>query len=175
MSTPMLRATPFPRFASMALVAVAGVIASGHATAQGTVNATASASKPAGPRYIHYNLTLTGRDSSGAYNWAGNVTGAVSGHAAVQLRFPNVAPSIPGTLPLVTHWVVTASPESQSFEASLTGSIDLASAKTHFAGTVTTGPWTGQIVETNSQVFNRAANGTLSNSVGTITILPPKS
>jgi hypothetical protein len=172
----MFRPTAFERWAVAVLVAVGTTTASRSIGGQ-TTAAPNGATNPsqARTRQLHYHISLAKRDtSSGAYIWTGHVDGAVTGGARMELRFPDTPPQIPGTLPLQTHWVVTASPASESFEANLTGTIDLASAKTHLVGTIVGGRWTGQLLETNSQVFHRAPNGTLSDSYGTITISPQR-
>jgi hypothetical protein len=163
----------------LALVFLLGVVTVGAGRSIGAQTTAASnspsnASQP-GTQKIHYHISLAKRDTSGTYLWHGRVDGAVTGEARMELRFPDMRPQIPGTLPLETHWIVTASPASESFEAKLKGTIDLASGKTHLVGTIVGGPGalSGRVVETNSQVFHRAPNGTLSDSDGTITISPP--
>jgi len=150
-----------------AFAAYASLSAAGQAT---------PSSPPSPPRqgvqHVRYHLTLSSLDSSGIYVWNGTVSGAVTGRAKVQVRFPNGPPQKPGTLPLQAHWVVTATPASQSFDASLTGMIDLASGKTHYAGAIESGPWSGRAIEMNSQLFNRGPNGALSASDGALMILP---
>jgi outer membrane protein assembly factor BamB len=168
----MFGPTHVERLALAVLVGVGTARASrgtgGQATA--TSNSVTNASQP-GTRQLHYHIGLAARDTSlGAYIWSGRVDGAVTGRAKMELRFPDMPPQIPGTLPIQTHWIVTASPASRSFEARLTGTVDLASGKTHLVGTITAGPWSGHVVETNSQVFNRGPNGALSDSDGTLTI-----
>lgn len=166
----MLGPTHIERLALAVLVTVGTANESRSGQAAPASNSAANASQP-GTRHLRYHINLATRDtSSGAYIWSGRVDGAVTGRARMELRFPAMPPRIPGTLPLQTHWVVTASPASESFEANLTGRIDLASGKTHLVGTIVGGPWSGHLVETNSQVFHRAPNGTLSESDGTITI-----
>jgi hypothetical protein len=171
----MFGATHVERLVLAAVVGVVTVSASrsigGQSTA--TSNSGANASHPE-TRTLHYHVSLVARDTSGAYVWAGRVDGSLNGRARMELRFPDMRPQIPGTLPMKTHWVVTASPGPESFEANLSGTIDLASGKTHLVGAIVSGPWSGHLVETNSQVFHRAPNGTLSASDGTMTISPQR-
>jgi hypothetical protein len=171
----MFATTRVEHFAVAVFVGAGSVIAARSSGGQTIAPSRAATTAQPGARQVHYHIRLIGRDTaSGVYTWRGRVDGGVTGNATMELQFPPRPPQIPGTLPLQTRWIVTASPASQSFEANLTGTIDLASRKTHLVGTITGGPWSGQAVESNSQVFNRAPNGALSASDGALTILPQR-
>lgn len=118
-----------------------------------------------------YHLALIHRDTSGVYTWTGPVQGAVTGRATVTLEFQSAAGPTPGAALIWTHWVVDATPASQSFEASLSGTGDIVAGKTHLVGTVIRGAGRGQIIETESDLGYGGPNGTLSQSDGAITIL----
>lgn len=131
--------------------------------------------QPAKTQQLHYHLKLMGRDSSGAYNWAGEVDGFANGHATVTLRMTDEQlkePEKSGALPIRTHWVVDATPQSQSLELSLSGVIFLPAGNTHLIGAIIGGNGRGQVVETRSQIQNFGTNGTVSDCDGTITIWP---
>lgn len=127
-------------------------------------------------QYIRYHLLLTKRDTAtGAYVWAGRVSGAVTGHAAMEANFQEERSAQPGAVVIHTHWTVTATRESRSFEASLSGTMDMTTSKTHLVGTIDTGTWRGQKIETNSQLLNGGPNKTVSKVDGMMTIWLPDS
>lgn len=122
---------------------------------------------------LHYRLKLQKRDSSGAYDWVGDVDGFVNGHATVTLRYQSAAPIGNGAFPVETHWHVTGATNSDSLEATLSGALIIPSGKTHLIGAIIRGAGRGQMVETRSQITNLGVAGTVSNCDGTITIYPP--
>lgn len=123
---------------------------------------------------INYHLKLTGRDSSGAYDWEGSVDGFVTGHATVTLRPQDAPPKPPGAFPIETHWhVQAAAANTDVLEATLSGVLTLPSGKTHLVGAIIRGAGRGQEVETRSQITNFGVAGAVSNCDGTITISPP--
>lgn len=131
--------------------------------------------QPAKTQQLHYHLKLMGRDSSGVYDWAGEVDGFANGHATVTLRLtdePLKASEKLGALPIRTHWVVDATPQPQSLELSLSGVIYMPAGNTHLIGAIIGGKGRGQVVETRSQIQNLGTNGTVSDCDGTITIWP---
>ncbi|HEX7337217.1 MAG TPA: hypothetical protein VF252_08420 [Gemmatimonadales bacterium] len=119
---------------------------------------------------LSYRLDLDGRDTAGHYNWSGLITGATEGRAAVQLVFQKGAAPEPGLAPVETRWVVRATPDTDSFEAVLHGTIDLVSGRAHLVGVITAGAGQGRQIETNSQLFNLGPNAALSESTGTMKI-----
>lgn len=121
---------------------------------------------------LHYHLKLTHRDASN-YAWTGRVTGAVDGPATVTLQFQGTPADKPADALVQTRWIVRATPDSDSFEASLSGTIDVASGKTHLVGAIIKGAGRGQEIETRSQLLNFGPHGTMSDADGTITIFAP--
>lgn len=119
---------------------------------------------------LSYRLQLDGRDSTGQYHWSGSINGATHGQAAVLLTFANGQPAHPGLAPVQTRWLVRASPDAESFEATLNGTIDMSSGRTHLVGVITAGADRGRRVETNSQLFNLGEHAALSESSGTMSI-----
>jgi hypothetical protein len=122
---------------------------------------------------LHYHLKLTQRDTTGNYAWVGRVTGAVNGRATVTLQFQGTPADKPAEALVQSRWIVRATPDSDSFEASLSGTIDIASGETHLVGAIVKGAGRGQEIETRSQLLNLGPNGTMSDADGAITIFPP--
>lgn len=119
---------------------------------------------------LSYRLDLNGRDTAGHYNWSGLVDGVTHGSASVQLVFQQGAAPAPGVAPVETRWVVRATPDTDSFEAVLHGTLDLVSGRAHLVGVITAGAGQGRRIETNSQLFNLGPNAALSESSGTMRI-----
>ena len=119
-----------------------------------------------------YHLTLTGRDTSGAYAWTGTVSGAVTGRATVTVRFHDAPGPRAGATFMDSHWVIDATPASNSFEASLSGTGDMVAGKTKLAGTIVAGAGRGQKIETESNLAFRGRNGEMSGSDGVLTVWP---
>jgi hypothetical protein len=119
---------------------------------------------------LSYQLTLDGRDTSGQYNWSGTIDGRTKGQAAVQLSFRDEQSTSPGLAPVQARWLVRATPDSKSFEATLNGTIDMVSGRAHLIGVIVSGAGRGQRVETNSQLFNFGEHSALSETSGTMSI-----
>ena len=130
-------------------------------------------SEPLDVRELSYRLQLDGRDTTGHYNWSGSVDGPTRGRAAVRLAFQNGPSLHPGLAPVQTRWVVRATPDTESFEAALNGTIDMVSGRAHLVGVIIAGAGRGQRIETNSQLFNLGPNAALSESNGTMKIAGP--
>lgn len=127
--------------------------------------------KPLNDIELSYRLQLDSRDSTtGHYKWSGSVDGATHGHAIVDLTFQKGAATEPGLAPVQTRWIVSATPARKSFEASLSGTMDMGSGRVHLVGAIIAGAGRGQRVETNSQVFNLGPNASLSESNGIMRI-----
>ena len=126
--------------------------------------------EPVELRPIAYHAHLTRLDASGIYHWAGALSGSTDARAEVDASFD--AGTIPGGMPVRTHWRVTMKPDSLSFEASLSGVVDPRTGRTHLIGAIIRGHGRGQMVETASQWANRGPDGTLSTN-GVMTIWPP--
>jgi hypothetical protein len=124
---------------------------------------------------VRYHVKLVHRDTSGTYVWTGSVDGAVTGTATMELRFQEGRSQVAGTELIQTHWMVKATPESKSFEASLSGTVHSTSLKTHLSGTIMAGPGRGQQIFTDSQVFTKGTQHVLSEIEGMFTIMPPAS
>jgi hypothetical protein len=122
---------------------------------------------------VRYRVKLVHRDTSGTYVWTGSVDGAVTGTARMELRFQEGRSQVAGTELIQTHWMVKATPESKSFEASLSGTVHSTSLKTHLSGTIMAGPGRGQQIFTDSQVFTEGTQHVLSEIEGMFTIMPP--
>jgi hypothetical protein len=103
----------------------------------------------------------------------GSVHGEVIGQAAVELRFQSRPAWIPGAAPVETHRVVNATPESESFEARLSGTIEVVSGKAHLVGAIVNGAGKGQMIETDSRLLNQGPHGSRSDAVGMMTISLP--
>ncbi len=121
-----------------------------------------------------YHLTLTGRDTSGAYAWTGPVNGAVTGRATVAVRFQERPGPKPSVAFIDSHWVVSATPASNSFEARLSGTGDIVSGRTHLVGTIIGGAGRGQKIETESNLAFRGPSAEMSGSDGVITVWPQR-
>jgi hypothetical protein len=119
---------------------------------------------------LAYRLQLDGRDTTGQYLWSGSVEGPTHGEATVRLSFQNGQSPHPGRAPVQTRWLVRASREAESFEATLNGTIDMVSGRAHLVGVIIAGAGRGQRVETNSQLFNLGENAALSEASGTMSI-----
>jgi hypothetical protein len=119
---------------------------------------------------LSYRLSLDGRDAAGQYNWSGTIEGRTHGQAAVQLSFRNEPSVGPGLAPVQTRWLVLATQDSRSFEATLNGTIDMVSGRAHLIGVIVAGAGRGQRVETYSQLFNFGVHAALSESSGTMSI-----
>jgi len=136
-------------------------------------NALSVQAEPLNDLELSYRLQLDGRDTTGHYNWSGTVEGPTHGRASVELTFQRGPSPQPGLAPVQTRWIVRATPARKSFEAALSGTIDLASGRAHLVGAIIAGAGRGQRIETNSQLFNLGPNESLSESNGTMRIAGP--
>ena len=159
----------------MAIGALSALVLTRPLSAQGTPvrNVLSVQSEPLDAVELSYRLQLDGRDSSGQYNWSGSVDGATHGRATVSLTFQKGSSPQPGLAPVQTRWTVRATPARKSFEAALSGTMDMVSGRVHLVGAIIAGAGRGQRVETNSQVFNLGPNAALSESNGIMTIAGP--
>ena len=73
-------------------------------------------------------------------------------------------------IPVYSHWVVTAVPASESFEAKLSGTVETVSGQTHLVGKITESANKGRRVETSSRLLNFGPNRSLSDIDGNMTI-----
>lgn len=154
-------------------VVTPGVVSTLRSTTTSHHQAVVIGTRSAKTQVIHYHLRLTRRDSSGGYDWAGEVDGFVNGHATVTLRYQDAAPNRPGAFPIETHWHLKGATDSESLEATLSGVLTLPSGKTHLIGAIIGGAGRGREVETRSQITNLGVADTMSDCDGTITIFPP--
>ncbi|HWZ60191.1 MAG TPA: hypothetical protein VNW46_14535 [Gemmatimonadaceae bacterium] len=127
---------------------------------------------PRTARHIRYHLSPTEWDASGAYAWAGEVDGALTGHATLEVQFPTGQDSEPGVGLVQAHWVLHATPTANSFESSLSGTTDPTSGTTHLIGAIIKGAGRGQMIEIDTPLHHEP-NGTLSDCDGVITIWTP--
>lgn len=125
----------------------------------------ATAHRPS--QQVAFHLHLTGIQS-GMYLWSGNVSGSVAGHATVSGVFE--ARTSPAGLPIQTHWIVAAAPDSLSFEASLSGVLDPVTGRTHLVGAIIRGHGRGQLVESRSNWSDWGREQVLSTSDGVMRI-----
>lgn len=155
-----------------AVGAVPGLSAVLPVTGQSAELTRAAAILPAGGRQLPFGLQFLGRDSTGTYNWAGIVYGETRGEVILRVALAADSPMRPGFAPVHAEWIVRADPPSESFEASLSGTVDVLSGETHLVGTVVAGAGRGRRVETSSWLLYFGEGGAMSDFVGTMTISP---
>lgn len=119
---------------------------------------------------LSYHVKGIQRDSSGQYIMSGTVSGELEGKATLVFGFDEGPSGQAGKIPVHSHWVVTAVPASESFKATLSGTVETVSGQTHLVGTITEGPNTGRRVETISRLLNFGPNRSLSDIDGNMTI-----
>jgi hypothetical protein len=150
------------------LVLSLGALPVGRLEAQAAI---AVADKPAAERVeVSYHLQELKRNEEGQYEMAGRIRGERQGEARVSFGFENGSSGEPGRALVHAHWVVSAEPASESFEARLRGTADLVTGQTHLEGTITDGAGKGQTVETTSRLLNFGPNGALSDIDGHMVI-----
>jgi hypothetical protein len=153
-----------------AIGTVPGLSAVLPAVGQGAEITHAGAVLPAGARQIPYSLQLLGRDSAGRYNWSGVAYGEIRGEVTVRVALVAGSSQRPGFAQVRAEWIVRASPSSESFEASLSGTVDVMSGETHLSGAVVGGAGRGRRVETSSWLLYLGPGGAMSDFVGMMTI-----
>jgi len=153
-----------------AIGAVPGLSAVLPAVGQGAEITHAAAVLPAGGRQLPYSLQLLGRDSTGGYNWSGVVYGETRGEVTVRVALVVGSSQRPGFAPVRAEWIVRASPPSESFEARLSGTVDVLSGETHLTGAVVGGAGRGRRIETSSWLLYLGPGGAMSDFVGLMTI-----
>ena len=119
---------------------------------------------------LFYHVKGITRDSSGQYTMSGTVSGERQGKATLVFGFDEGSSGQVGKIPIHSHWVVTAVPASESFEAKLSGTVEAVSGQTHLVGTITEGALKGRRVETISRLLNFGPDGSLSDIDGNMTI-----
>ncbi len=119
---------------------------------------------------LSYHVKAITRDSSGQYTMSGTVSGEREGTATLVFGFDEGSSGQPGKIPVHSYWVVTAVPASESFEARLSGTVEIVSGQTHLVGTITEGDNKGRRVETRSRLLNFGPNRSLSDIDGNMTI-----
>lgn len=119
---------------------------------------------------LSYHVKEIKRDSSGQYTMSGTVSGEREGTATLVFGFDEGSSGQAGKIPVHSHWVVTTVPASESFKATLSGTVETVSGHTHLVGTITEGANKGRRVETVSRLLNFGPNRSLSDIDGNMTI-----
>jgi hypothetical protein len=119
---------------------------------------------------LSYHMKAIRRDSSGQYTMSGTVSGERKGKATLVFGFDQGSSGQAGKIPVHSSWVVTAVPDSESFKAKLSGTVEPVSGQTHLVGKITDGANKGRRVETTSRVLDLGPNRSLSDIDGNMTI-----
>jgi hypothetical protein len=98
------------------------------------------------------------------------VNGERQGKATLVFGFDTGSSGQAGKIPVHSYWVVTAVPDSESFKAKLSGTVETVSGQTHLVGTITEGANKGRRVETSSRLLNFGPNRSLSDIDGNMII-----
>jgi hypothetical protein len=119
---------------------------------------------------LSYHVKAIKRDSAGQYTMSGTVNGELQGRATLMFGFDDGSSGQPGKALVHSYWVVKAEPASESFQAELSGTVEVISGQTHLVGKITEGANKGRRVETSSRLLNFGPNHSLSDIDGNMII-----
>jgi hypothetical protein len=119
---------------------------------------------------LSYHVKAIKRDNAGQYTMSGTVNGERKGRATLVFGFDEGSSGQAGKALIHSSWVVSAVPPSESFKATLKGTVEVATGQTHLVGTITEGANKGSRVETSSRLLDLGPNGSLSDIDGNMII-----